>query len=638
MQTYNIRAEFIPVNFNKPAVLTTKTITQNGVYDAVTDNADGYSSVTVVVPVNEPRVQELNVTPTTSNQTFVPSVGVDGFAPVNVSAVNATIDPNIQEGNIKDGVSILGVMGNYQGTTPTGTITITTNGVYDVTDKATADVQVPTSAPAIYRPLMVNNGMITSDTSVGFMTLPSNARDIGSYVYAYAYSHNSNVVGSIDLSDLTAISGERACDFMFENCQNITAVDMSNIERIGYQSCSQMFYNCQNITSVDLGNLKNIDGEGCSAMFYGCSSLTTVDLSNLQYVGSYGLSSTFDGCTSLTTVDLSNLQRNDGGMANTFWGCTGLIGVNLSGVVSCDSYSGFNSCFADCSSLTSINLSSLVYAYGDCFNSTFSGCTNLTSVNLSKLIRIGTESCFNSTFVDCTSLTTLSFNNLAYTTEDISYSFDNMLSNCDGVTVHFPAEWQTEMENWDSVQNGFGGTNTTILWDLPNPTKYDLSHITRLYADNALYNCFVGGAFPNLTSVDLSNLEEINGVGACNTTFAGCSNIISADLSSLRIVSNDWGCASMFAECSSLTSIDLSSLESLTGVDCMGYMFVGCTSLTELRFPSLKTVLNSSVFYQMLDRCNNVTVHFPSNLASYHFENVMGGSGTTVLYDLPATE
>ena len=57
MQTYNIRAEFIPVNFNKPAVLTTKTITQNGVYDAVTDNADGYSSVTVVVPENEPRVQ-----------------------------------------------------------------------------------------------------------------------------------------------------------------------------------------------------------------------------------------------------------------------------------------------------------------------------------------------------------------------------------------------------------------------------------------------------------------------------------------------------------------------------------------------------------------------------------------------------
>ena len=56
-------------------------------------------------------INSLNVTPTTSAQTFNAS-DVDGYKPVEVAAVTASIDANIQAGNIVSGKSILGVNGS----------------------------------------------------------------------------------------------------------------------------------------------------------------------------------------------------------------------------------------------------------------------------------------------------------------------------------------------------------------------------------------------------------------------------------------------------------------------------------------------------------------------------------------------
>lgn len=63
----------------------------------------------------EPELQEKSVSPTTSQQTITPDNGKDGLSKVTVNAVTAAIDENIVAGNIKSGVTILGVTGTYDG-------------------------------------------------------------------------------------------------------------------------------------------------------------------------------------------------------------------------------------------------------------------------------------------------------------------------------------------------------------------------------------------------------------------------------------------------------------------------------------------------------------------------------------------
>lgn len=68
-----------------------------------------------ILPSGTPVLQDKTVTPSTSEQTITADEGKDGLGTVTVSAVTAAIDANITAGNIKDGVTILGVTGTYSG-------------------------------------------------------------------------------------------------------------------------------------------------------------------------------------------------------------------------------------------------------------------------------------------------------------------------------------------------------------------------------------------------------------------------------------------------------------------------------------------------------------------------------------------
>ena len=95
-----------------PYVLDSKTVDPSTNQIIVNSSADGLSSVTV----NAANLQSRTVDPSTVQVRHYPTAaGAIGLSSLAVRAVTSSIDSNIQAENIKDGVTILGVTGTFDG-------------------------------------------------------------------------------------------------------------------------------------------------------------------------------------------------------------------------------------------------------------------------------------------------------------------------------------------------------------------------------------------------------------------------------------------------------------------------------------------------------------------------------------------
>ena len=159
-------------------------------------------------------------------------------------------------------------------------------------------------------------------------------------------------------------------------------------------------------------------------------------------------------------------------------------------------FSGMFYIFSNCSGVKKLLFPSLITLEG---SNVLSGgaafCTNLEEVDFSKLEKIDGSHAVDSLFYGCTSLKTVSFNKLnsviggsvfyrtfynsgikniyfnAFTSDKAQDNITNlteyMLQSTRGCTVHFPSNLQAVISSYHAVTVGFGGTNTTILFDLP---------------------------------------------------------------------------------------------------------------------------------------------------------------------------
>ncbi len=280
-------------------------------------NYDGLSKVTV----NAITLQEKTVIPTIGQQIVTPDNNYNGLNKVTVNAVTNEIDKNIKSENIKNGVDILGVTGNYVGSK--------------------------------YAPRFIS-------------------------FYNYSGTDLDEEIANLDTSNITNMN------YMFSNCNKLTTLNLSSFNTSNVIVMSYMFNGCQSLTTLDLSGFNTSKVASMMSMFNNCKELTTLDLSSFNTSNITDMSGLFYNCSTLTSLDLSNFNTsNVTTMNDIFNGCNNLEHLNISNF-NTEKLKSLYEMFKNCKKLTSIpklnasNAISLSYFVYNCIALTdFGGLENL---------------------------------------------------------------------------------------------------------------------------------------------------------------------------------------------------------------------------------------------------------------------
>ena len=215
-----------------------------------------------------------------------------------------------------------------------GNYTLVPSNGYKAIEDATIVVDVQGGDALIKLPstLTFSGGTVTGDFDMGQWDW-SDIKD-----WSNMFNYQTNLTSLINFpTDIQPVDMR----WMFQNCRNLTSLDLSSLDTSKVTNMNNMFRFCENLTSLgDLSNWDTSKVTDMSDMFSTCMNLTSLDgIENWDTSKVTDMSDMFFDCASLTSLDLSSWDTsNVTNMSKMFSTCIRIKEIKMGGDVSKVSY------------------------------------------------------------------------------------------------------------------------------------------------------------------------------------------------------------------------------------------------------------------------------------------------------------
>ena len=410
-------------------------------------------------------------------------------------------------------------------------------------------------------------------------------KSFSTYAPTSLYKFFANLPKLKTITGLEYLNTEKVTNmsYMFYSCSSLTSLDVTYFNTANVTDMNKMFYKCSALTTIYASdNFVTDKVEYSYNMFYDCTSLKGT---TLEYVASktdhnYANCGTdgyftpgcgyaeFDNATGTLTFSYKVVKPEGAYDLN--------VGITEPGwrthkneikkVVFDTSFANARptSCyywFYECKKLANIEgIENLNTEKVTNMELMFANCSTLTSLDVTKF-NTANVTTLMSMFSDCSSLKSLDVTN--FDTRNVTNMF-YMFNNCSGLTSLDVTKFNTaKVRNMYSMFFNCSGLKSLDV------TNFDTGNVISMAY--MFYGCSA------LTSLDLTNFNTAKVMDMC-FMFKKCSGLTSLDLTKFN-TAEVTDMRQMFHECSALTTIYASDEFVTTNVETGSNMFFNCIKL-----------------------------------------------------------